>query len=275
MRRATLVFAKSMNSSTRLLVSRISFCSTSIGADDSALSRWIRTSGLARFRAPASIRPLRSLMAMSFSRRMLSVMASFNDRSSLRFWASSYVNAALLAMTDLKNRTFTTSALGVSSHTVLKARRSTNGRSEHKFVPRRWGSMSMRRSTRYTVVPRDAASASIGVSGRTKNDTSAMCTPASMLPFGRRLACNASSMSWHPGGSILHIFSARISTRSRQMASDRASCSPFGGTVQWSPSDGKHAKMDLLNGRYGTSNSKSRLSCSASLLSIAPSERTK
>src|ERR1700722_15898281 len=35
---ATLMLASSMNSSTRLLVSLISFCSTSIGSDDSALS---------------------------------------------------------------------------------------------------------------------------------------------------------------------------------------------------------------------------------------------
>ena len=54
------------------------------------------------------------------------------------------------------------------------ARRSTNGRSEHRFVPSSAGSMSIRLSTRYTVVPRAAASLSIGVSGRTNRETSAM-----------------------------------------------------------------------------------------------------
>ena len=93
------------------------------------------------------------------------------------------------------------------------ARRSTNGRSEHKLVPRRAGNISIRLSTRYTVVPREAASLSIGVSAWTKCDTSAMSfgetykkteeyskledvrTPASMFPLGSCLACKASSIS--------------------------------------------------------------------------------
>ena len=75
--------------------------------------------------------------------------------------------------------------------------------------------MSIRLSTKYTVVPRAAASWSIGVSGWTKCETSAMSTrqirygsehgsgadvrtPASMFPFARRRACRASSISWHP-----------------------------------------------------------------------------
>lgn len=54
------------------------------------------------------------------------------------------------------------------------ASRSTNGRKEHRLVPSKCGSMSIRLSTKYTVVPRLAASESIGLSGWTKCDTSAM-----------------------------------------------------------------------------------------------------
>jgi hypothetical protein len=50
------------------------------------------------------------------------------------------------------------------------------GLNEHRFVPNRLGSMSIRRSTKYTVVPLAAASLSIGVSACTKCDTSAMST---------------------------------------------------------------------------------------------------
>ena len=75
--------------------------------------------------------------------------------------------------------------------------------------------MSIRLSTRYTVVPRAAASLSMGVSGWTKCDTSAISilrisiqiwvadktdlrTPASTFPLGRRRAWSASSISWQP-----------------------------------------------------------------------------
>ena len=44
-----------------------------------------------------------------------------------------------------------------------KARRSTRSCSEHRSSPSRLGTMSMRLFTRYTVVPRAAASVSIGV----------------------------------------------------------------------------------------------------------------
>ena len=115
--------------------------------------------------------------------------------SSFRIWASSYVNAALEAMTDLVKRTLTSSASGVNScgvdkkrqshehliygilshtHITEKARRSTFGRKEQRLVPSRDGNMSIRLSTRYTVVPRAAASVSIGLSGKTKCDTSAI-----------------------------------------------------------------------------------------------------
>ena len=55
-----------------------------------------------------------------------------------------------------------------------KERRSTKGRSEHRFVPSSDGNMSIRLSTRYTVVPLAAASVSMAVSGCTKYDTSAI-----------------------------------------------------------------------------------------------------
>jgi hypothetical protein len=51
---------------------------------------------------------------------------------------------------------------------------STKGRREQRLVPNSAGNMSIRLSTRYTVVPLDAASLSIGVSGWTKLDTSAI-----------------------------------------------------------------------------------------------------
>ena len=46
--RATLMLASNINSSTRLFVSRSSFCSTSMGSDDSDVSIWIFTSGDAK-----------------------------------------------------------------------------------------------------------------------------------------------------------------------------------------------------------------------------------
>ena len=49
----------------------------------------------------------------------------------------------------------------------------------------------------------------------------------------------------------------------------------LGGTTHESPSSGKQSKIAFPKGRYGTSNSSRRLSCSASLLSAAPSARTK
>ena len=49
----------------------------------------------------------------------------------------------------------------------------------------------------------------------------------------------------------------------------------FSGTTQLSPSLGRQLKIAFPKGRYGTSYSKSKLSCSASLLSTIPSARTK
>ena len=53
-----------------------------------------------------------------------------------------------------------------------------------------------------------AASLSMGVPGFRKCVTSAMWTPTSKLPDGRRRTCNASSMSLQPGGSTLQIGSS-------------------------------------------------------------------
>lgn len=57
---------------------------------------------------------------------------------------------------------------------TLNANLSTCGRREQRFVPNSAGNMSIRLSTRYTVVPREEASLSMGVSGWTKWETSAM-----------------------------------------------------------------------------------------------------
>lgn len=74
-----------------------------------------------------------------------------------------------------------------------------------------------------------------------------------------------------PGGSILQIKRSLKSSLSRQITLSGA----LGGTTQVSPSTGKQSNIAFPNGRYGTSYSNSRLSCSASLLSTFPSERTK
>lgn len=96
-------------------------------------------------------------------------------------------------------------------------------------------------------------------------------TPASILPFGNLLACSASSISWHPGGSILQIskpLKSSLSLHSKHSIS-------FLGTTQLSPSGGRQFKMALPKGRYGTSYSRRRDSCSASLEATLPSARTK
>lgn len=164
--------------------------------------------------------------------------------------------------------------------------------------------MSIRLSTRYTVVPRAAASLSIGVSGRTNRDTSAMSTRGQRLSrdmyrdvltdacfnvavgqrpcmkgiinvlatYTTKSECGRPGFSNDsPGGSILQIMRSRKSSLSLH-----SGCvSDFGGTTQLSPSGGKQSRMAFPKGRYGTSNSRSRLSCSASLLSTLPSARTK
>lgn len=72
--------------------------------------------------------------------------------------------------------------------------------------------MSIRLSTRYTVVAREVASLSNAVPGLIKCDTSAICTPTSKLPFGKLLQCNASSISVQPGGSTEQISRCRRSS---------------------------------------------------------------
>ena len=74
-----------------------------------------------------------------------------------------------------------------------------------------------------------------------------------------------------PGGSILQMMSSRRSSRSLQFGS----AAFFGGTTQLSPSGGRQSRMALPKGLYGTSNSRRRDSCSASLLCTLPSARTK
>jgi len=84
---------------------------------------------------------------------------------------------------------FTISALGVISHNTENAKRSTCCRNEHRFVPSSSGSISIRLSTRYTVVQRLAASSSIGVVGLTKCDTSAMSYRVKEIREVNKLIC--------------------------------------------------------------------------------------
>ena len=137
-----------------------------------------------------------------------------------------------------------TFASGVISNNAEKANLSTSDFSEHKFELSTSGIMSigckwekkvnaqfnnwissiMYRyihllnecstwSTRYTVVPRFAASRSMAVPGLMKCDTSAMWTPTWKFPFGRSIACRASSMSEQSGGSTEQIGIERRSSR--------------------------------------------------------------
>lgn len=76
---ATQILASSMNSSTRLFVSRSFFCSTLMGSADSDEARWILSSGEERERAPAHIRAAFSLMARWLRRRIEFVSWSFID----------------------------------------------------------------------------------------------------------------------------------------------------------------------------------------------------
>lgn len=128
----------------------------------------------------------------------------------------------------------------------LRVEPDSRERNEHTFSHNIPGSMSNRRSTRYTVVPRsletparkaeesitnkhenmskvaNLASMSSGLFSGTKLDTSAMCTPTSKFPFGNLLADKASSMSYIPTlhsdviGRLLwtgtHLTARRINT---------------------------------------------------------------
>ena len=70
---------------------------------------------------------------------------------------------------------------------------------------------------------------------------------------------------------MLHMRRSRRSTLSLHTRLSAA----FGGTTHLSPSGGKQSRIAFPKGRYGMSNSSSKLSCSASLLSTFPSARTK
>ena len=66
-----------------------------------------------------------------------------------------------------------------TSQTHDTANLSCPSSNEHRFADRISGSMSIRSLGRYTVVPLALPSASNADFSRTKNDTSAMCTPIS------------------------------------------------------------------------------------------------
>ena len=70
---------------------------------------------------------------------------------------------------------------------------------------------------------------------------------------------------------MLQMLRLLKSSRSRHSGTDIS----FGGTTHVSPSFGKQSKIAFPNGRYGTSYSRSKLSCSASLLSVFPRALTK
>jgi len=74
-----------------------------------------------------------------------------------------------------------------------------------------------------------------------------------------------------PGGSILQII---MSLRS-SLPLHSGLVSLLGGTTHCSPSFGRQSRIAFPKGLYGTSNSNSKLSCSASLLSTLPKARTK
>lgn len=73
------------------------------------------------------------------------------------------------------------------------------------------------------------------------------------------------------GGSILQM----IKSLKSSLSFHSGLLESFGGTTHCSPPEGKQSKIAFPNGRYGTSNSSSKLSCSASLLSTFPRARTK
>mmetsp|Transcript_30979 Transcript_30979/g.79025 ORF Transcript_30979/g.79025 Transcript_30979/m.79025 type:complete len:368 (+) Transcript_30979:1865-2968(+) len=91
-----------------------------------------------------------------------------------------------------------------SSHSTLKAKRSTPGFRLHSSSHSRRGSMGITRCTRYTLVERRPASMSSAEKGGMKCATSAMCTPTFHLPglLGTGWMCRASSRSLAVGGSM-------------------------------------------------------------------------
>ena len=150
------------------------------------------------------------------------------------------------------------------------ASRSTPPRSEQMSSVNGLGSMSRRRWTRYVVVPRLRASASIAVFGRRNDVTSAMCTPSSSCPVSapsssstRTRHDNASSMSRQPGGSTEHTRSDRKSSRCGCAPKCARSSNAHG-------SGGTHACTAGANSRSSTSASRSTASVSASASPSGP-----
>mmetsp|Transcript_43394 Transcript_43394/g.131153 ORF Transcript_43394/g.131153 Transcript_43394/m.131153 type:complete len:339 (+) Transcript_43394:763-1779(+) len=237
---ATAWFANNMNSSIILFVSRNVYSATSVGSCVSE-SNSNFTSCEASSSAPLRIRSARMSFARRFSCRREAVSLDLSELSSILAWASAYDRAAWDLMIALQHLTSTISASDVISQTTENVSLSTPPRSEQMSVVNKLGSMSVRRSTRYTVVHRSAASLSIAVPGWTKCVTSAMCTPTRWFPLGKRSHDTASSMSLQPGGSTEQIVQVRKSSRPARSS---------GPGVQ--SAGGRHRKIDSPNSRVMT-----------------------
>mmetsp|Transcript_62634 Transcript_62634/g.198322 ORF Transcript_62634/g.198322 Transcript_62634/m.198322 type:complete len:334 (-) Transcript_62634:323-1324(-) len=261
---ATVQLARSIISSTIWLASRTWYMPTSMGSCVSVSSSK-RTSGEASVSAPASPRRLRRIFAMRFISRRDFVIGSLTLGSSIRVCASRYDMAALLLMMLLLYLTPTTSASGVISQRTENASRSTSARREQISSVSGLGSMSMRRWTRYTDVPRREASRSMGAPLCTKLVTSAMWTPTSKLPLGSSRTCSASSMSRQPGGSTEQMLYSR---RSIRLGSARSSSPTLQGSA------GTHWCTATVNGEVLTSCSITSTSVSVSLSPMVPRVRT-
>ena len=150
-----------------------------------------------------------------------------------------YDSFAALFITPRLNETFFTTPPRVIFHSTENVNLSTPGLSEHRFSHKSLGNIGKMVCTRYVVVPRSLASASSGVSGLTKCDTSAMCTPTFRQPSGKTWTLSASSKSRAVGGSMLKTSFSLKSTR-RFISS--------GGIFQCSPTltFGKHAAASAL-----------------------------
>mmetsp|Transcript_91145 Transcript_91145/g.262887 ORF Transcript_91145/g.262887 Transcript_91145/m.262887 type:complete len:257 (-) Transcript_91145:767-1537(-) len=243
-----------MNSSIILFVSRSVYSATSVGSCVSE-SNSNFTSCEANSKAPFLVRSARIILAIRFSSRREAVSFDRSAGSSILACASAYDNAAADLMIALQKRVLTISALGFISHTTEKVNLSTPPRSEQMSVVSRPGNMSVRRSTKYTVVHRSAASLSIAVPGCTKCVTSAMCTPTRKFPLGNRSHDTASSMSLQPGGSTEQTSHLRKSSRPSMSS---------GPGVQ--SAGGKHRKIASLKSRVITP-----CSCKMTLLSTVRS----
>ena len=155
---------------------------------------------------------------------------------------------------------------GATRHTHDVASRSRPARSDARFSLSSAGSMSSRRSTRYTVVPLSRASRSNAVPSRTKLDTSAMCTPTSHpAPSGNAETDTASSTSTHPGGSMDIVRAPRMSRRRATSSAE---------TVHPTPSGGRFANAAGVNGASGMSKRAKSAAVSASASPAGPKTRS-